>query len=425
MAGEKRGAASMSWTSAGRSLRCSSMQSATIHSKNGAPKAGGRCGVKRGKGALDLVALADAPCKLRISFGSVFYGSGKEEAISLDGDNAAHGSSKKRIYSYRHFCSNIFDLKYIYMMPTLCMHAQYLVNENAEYKISQSNLQGRVFSHYRILTTLIPRDQCDHPQIVKGLESVEVKDAAGSGVVSMAIEASFPGRVQALSGHQIVQESLLKEIEHALGSPFGTGTQAPAPKPLVLVISGPSGVGKDAVINRLKKVRDEIHFVVTATTRPRRPGEIDGKDYFFVTREEFEVMIQSNELLEHAVVYGDFKGIPKRQVRDCLSKGFDVVLRVDVQGAATIRSILGSGAVFIFLVAESEAALVKRLVERKTETKDKLLLRIATAREELKRMSEFDYVVVNADGQLEKTVSLISHIIDAEKALVHQREASL
>ncbi|MCO5609453.1 hypothetical protein L7F22_063679 [Adiantum nelumboides] len=220
-------------------------------------------------------------------------------------------------------------------------------------------------------------------------------------------------------------ESLLKEIEHALGSPFGTGTQAPVPKPLVLVISGPSGVGKDAVINRLKKVRNEIHFVVTATTRPRRPGEVDGKDYFFVTREEFEAMIQSNELLEHAVVYGDFKGIPKRQVRDCLAKGFDVVLRVDVQGAATIRSILGSGAVFIFLVAESEAALVKRLVERKTETKDKLLLRIATAREELKRMSEFDYVVVNADGQLEKTVSLISHIIDAEKAQVHQREASL
>ncbi|KAI5070205.1 hypothetical protein GOP47_0014548 [Adiantum capillus-veneris] len=222
-----------------------------------------------------------------------------------------------------------------------------------------------------------------------------------------------------------LQELRLKEIEQALGSPLATGPQAPPPKPLVLVISGPSGVGKDAVINRLKEVRDEIHFVVTATTRPRRPREVDGKDYFFVTREQFEAMIRNNELLEYAIVYGDFKGIPKRQVRDCLVKGFDVVLRVDVQGAATIRTILGSNAVFIFLVAESEAALVKRLVARKTETKDKLLLRIATAREELKRMNEFDYVVVNAEGQLEKAVSLISHIIDAEKARVHQREASL
>lgn len=214
-------------------------------------------------------------------------------------------------------------------------------------------------------------------------------------------------------------------MEQALGSPLGTEPQAPVQKPLVLVISGPSGVGKDAVINRLKEVRDEIHFVVTATTRAKRPGEVDGKDYFFLTKQQFESMIQNNELLEHAVVYGDFKGIPKGQVRDCLAKGFDVVLRVDVQGAATVRSILGSSAVFIFLVAESENALVKRLAERKTETKDKLLLRIATAREELKRMKEFDYVVVNEDGQLERTVSLISHIIDAEKARVQQREARL
>ena len=102
-----------------------------------------------------------------------------------------------------------------------------------------------------------------------------------------------------------------------------------------------------------------------------------------------------------------------------------MVLRVDVQGAATIRSIMGKSAVFIFLVAESETALVKRLVERKTETREKLLVRIATAREELKRMEEFDYVVVNADGQLEKTASLISHIIDAEKARVHQKEVGL
>lgn len=221
------------------------------------------------------------------------------------------------------------------------------------------------------------------------------------------------------------QEQLIKEVEHALSSPLGTRPQASPRKPLVIVISGPSGVGKDAVITRLQQVREEIHFVVTATTRPKRPGEIHGKDYFFLTKEQFESMIQNNELLEHAIVYGDYKGIPKGQVRECLAKGFDVVLRVDVQGAATVRSILGPSAVFIFLVAESEVALVRRLVERKTETKDKLLLRIATAREEVKRMDEFDYVVVNADNQLEKAVSLICCIIDAEKARVHQREARL
>lgn len=192
-----------------------------------------------------------------------------------------------------------------------------------------------------------------------------------------------------------------------------------------MVISGPSGVRKDAVIKRLQEVRNEIHFVVTATTRAKRPGEVHGQDYFFLTKEEFESMIHNGELLEYAVVYGDYKGIPKGQVRECLAKGFDAVLRIDVQGEATVRSILGSGAVFIFLVAETEAALVQRLMERKTETKDKLVLRIDTSREELKRMNEFDYVIVNADNQLEKAVSLICHIIDAEKARVHQREAHI
>jgi guanylate kinase len=105
--------------------------------------------------------------------------------------------------------------------------------------------------------------------------------------------------------------------------------------------------------------------------------------------------------------------------------GQDVLLRLDVQGAATVRKLLGQDAVFIFMVAESEIALVKRLVERKTESFDKLLIRIATARKELELMSEFDYVVVNADGQLEQTVSKICSIIDAEKARVHQRCAQL
>ncbi|CAM6017692.1 unnamed protein product [Sphagnum balticum] len=218
---------------------------------------------------------------------------------------------------------------------------------------------------------------------------------------------------------------MLEELEQALGSPLDSQPQVPSPKPLALVISGPSGVGKDAVIKRLQEVRKEVHFVVTVTSRPIRPHEVEGIDYYFVSKAEFMDLIARNELLEHAVVYGDYKGIPKKQVRDCMLNGQDVLLRLDVQGAATVRKLLGQDAVFIFMVAESEMALVKRLVERKTESFDKLLIRIATARKELELMSEFDYVVVNADGQLEQTVSKICSIIDAEKARVHQRCAQL
>ncbi|XP_058107564.1 guanylate kinase 2, chloroplastic/mitochondrial isoform X2 [Magnolia sinica] len=176
---------------------------------------------------------------------------------------------------------------------------------------------------------------------------------------------------------------------------------------------------------RLREVREGIHFVVTATSRAKRPSEVDGKDYFFVTKEQFLSMVDRNELLEYALVYGDYKGIPKQQIRDFMSKGYDIILRVDIQGAATLRSILGDSAIFVFLVAESEAALVKRLVDRKTETTDTLLVRIATAREEVKHLKEFDYVVVNADGKLESAVQLVESIINAEKAKVRQRSVRI
>lgn len=214
---------------------------------------------------------------------------------------------------------------------------------------------------------------------------------------------------------------LFRGLEAALGSPFGSEPLNPPPNPLIIVISGPSGVGKDAVIKRLQEVREGMHFVVTATSRAKRPGEVDGKDYYFVTKEEFLSMIERNDLLEYALVYGDYKGIPKQQIRDFMAKGFDIVLRVDIQGAATLRSILGDSAVFIFLVAESEAALVKRLIDRKTETSEMLLVRIATAREEVRHMKKFDYVVVNAEGKLEESVKLVESIINAEKARVRQR----
>lgn len=218
---------------------------------------------------------------------------------------------------------------------------------------------------------------------------------------------------------------LIRALEASLGHTFSSEPITPSPGPLIIVISGPSGVGKDAVIKRLREVRENLHFVVTATSRAKRPGEVHGKDYYFVSKEEFLTMVEKNELLEYALVYGEYKGIPKQQVREYMARGYDIVLRVDIQGAKTLRRILGDSAVFVFLVAESEAKMVERLVERRTESKEELLVRIATAREEVKHVRNFDYVVVNADGELESAVRLVEAIIDAEKAKVRQRSAEI
>jgi len=195
-------------------------------------------------------------------------------------------------------------------------------------------------------------------------------------------------------------------------------------QPLLIVISGPSGAGKDTVMQRMQERGLPFHFVVTATTRPKRPNEVNGKDYFFVSKEEFARMIDEDELIEHAIVYGDYKGIPKQQVREALASGKDVVMRIDVQGAETVRK-MSPDALMIFITTESEEELVHRLETRKTETPDSLALRIATARKELKRVEAFDYVVVNHDYQLDVTVDAIRAIIDAEHHRVTPRKVSL
>jgi guanylate kinase len=196
------------------------------------------------------------------------------------------------------------------------------------------------------------------------------------------------------------------------------------PQPLLIVISGPSGVGKDSVVQCLKERGLPVHFVVTATTRPRRENETHGKDYFFVSKDEFAHMIEQEELIEYAIVYNDYKGIPKQQVREALASGKDVIMRVDVQGAATVRK-LAPEAVLVFLTTESEAALVRRLKARQTETAGNLSLRIATARQELKRAAEFDYVIVNSDGCLDETVDTVIAILRAEHHRVNPRKVSL
>src|SRR5512138_3809323 len=196
------------------------------------------------------------------------------------------------------------------------------------------------------------------------------------------------------------------------------------PRPLLIVISGPSGVGKDTVMQRMKERGLPFHFVVTATTRSKRSNEVHGKDYWFVSNEEFARMIDQGELIEHAIVYGDYKGIPKQQVREALASGMDVVLRIDVQGAESVRK-LAEDALMIFITTESEEDLVRRLETRKTETEDSLAIRIATARKELNRVEAFDYVIVNREFHLDETVDIIRAIIEAEHHRVNPRKVNL
>jgi guanylate kinase len=192
----------------------------------------------------------------------------------------------------------------------------------------------------------------------------------------------------------------------------------------LVVISGPSGVGKDSVLRGLKEQGLPFRFVPTMNTRPKRSEEVDGVDYHFVATAEFVTLLEQGELLEHAVVYGDYKGIPKKPIREALQSGQDVVLRVDVQGAATVKRLIPE-AVCIFLTALNEEELVARLSKRRTESPESLRIRIATAREELQRVPEFDYVVVNHTDRLEDAVQDVIGIIRAEHCRVHPRVVKL
>jgi guanylate kinase len=196
------------------------------------------------------------------------------------------------------------------------------------------------------------------------------------------------------------------------------------PKPLLLVLSGPSGAGKDAVLTRLKELGLPLEFIVTITTRPRRNSERDNIDYRFVSGESFRKMIEAKELLEWAEVYGNLYGVPTQAVKQALAEGKDTILKVDIQGATTIKKILPQ-AVSIFLTPLSKEDLVTRLRERDSESSSDLELRLKTAEEEMKRLPMFDYVVVNKQGQMDKVVSDIKAIITAEKLRAAPRDYTL
>ncbi len=185
--------------------------------------------------------------------------------------------------------------------------------------------------------------------------------------------------------------------------------------PLLIIISGPSAVGKDAVINGMKKKGLPFYYSITATSRPKRPGEIDGVDYHFIERAEFEKMIGNGDFLEWANVYGNLYGVPKKTTKEAMAAGKDAIVKVDIQGAAIIKK-LEPNAVAIFITPPSMEELERRLVERKTESGTNLNRRLKTAREEMKSQYSFDHVVVSQRDGIDAVISEIEAIIEKERA---------
>ena len=184
--------------------------------------------------------------------------------------------------------------------------------------------------------------------------------------------------------------------------------------PLFVVLTGPSGVGKDSILDRLKKRGDpRHHFAITATTRPPRENERHTVDYFFLTKDEFARLLREGELLEHAIVYGQDKGLPRQPVVEALAAGKDVLMRTDVQGARYIKSVV-PGALTIFIASPSIEELEQRMKTRGGDSPEQVELRLQTAREEMAAAEEFDCVIVNED--LERTVDAIIAVMEQVRA---------
>ena len=195
-------------------------------------------------------------------------------------------------------------------------------------------------------------------------------------------------------------------------------------RPLLMVLSGPSGVGKDAVLAGLRESNYPLKYITTVTTRPQRANERDNIDYHFISVEKFQKLIEHNELLEWANVYGNWYGVPKKPVKQALGKGQDIIVKVDIQGATTIKKILPQ-AVFIFLMTPSIEELMLRLKQRHTESSFDLALRTKTAEEEIKQLSLFDYVVFSRQDEIDRAVADVEAIITAERCRVTPREIAL
>jgi len=193
---------------------------------------------------------------------------------------------------------------------------------------------------------------------------------------------------------------------------------------LLFVLSAPSGTGKDSVINTLKQQGMDFYVIPSVTTRAPRPNESEGNPYHFINQETFERLVSQNELLEYANVHGNWYGQPRKPIRDNLAAGRDVLLKIDVKGAATIRSKVPE-AVFIFLIPGSLEELAQRLTDRQTETEEELQRRLADARKELAEQHWYDYLITNRQGHLQEAVDCLRAIMLAEHCRVHPRKIDI
>ncbi|GCE06475.1 guanylate kinase [Dictyobacter aurantiacus] len=209
---------------------------------------------------------------------------------------------------------------------------------------------------------------------------------------------------------QLETQSLSSQLKQA-------GTKKPG---LLFVLSAPSGTGKDSVINALKEKGTDFHVVASVTTRAPRPGESEGNPYHFVSHEQFKDMIEQNELIEYAQVHGNWYGQPIRQIVDNLQQGRDVLLKIDVQGAATVRQRV-PGAIYIFLVPGSIEELVERLTNRQTETEEERQRRLLDAQHELAQQEHYEYTIVNRQGRLSEAVEQLQAIMQAEHCRTRPR----
>lgn len=194
--------------------------------------------------------------------------------------------------------------------------------------------------------------------------------------------------------------------------------------PLLITISGPSGVGKDSLMRALAESDPRLERVVTATSRPPRSDEEDGVAYFFLTKNEFERRVATGDFVEHAEVHGDYKGVLKAELERILRDGRDPLLQVDVQGAATIRSLIPQ-ALTIFVKPESMEALIERRKRRGSMSDEEAERRAQDAHDELARADEFDHVVINKTGDLSDSVEEVARIIAEERSRSGREAPSL
>lgn len=211
----------------------------------------------------------------------------------------------------------------------------------------------------------------------------------------------------------------MKKASYEGQPPFSLPTE-----PLLIVLSGPSGAGKDALLTKMKESGYPLKYITTVTTRVQRAEEKDNVDYHFISTVKFQEMLKNNELLEWANVYGNWYGVPKKPIKQALDKGRDTIVKVDIQGAATIKKIVPE-AVFVFLMPPSREECATRLKQRHTESPSDLALRIKTVEEEIKQLPLFDYIVVNKQDKIDLAVSDITAIIAAEKCRANPRRITL